>query len=78
MSRSFTFRLSVENANSKWLCVTSLVSFVPRSVAFRRLCRDYNILRFDYDTTTTYRARLFHLTRAKIFRRSRIVVESQL
>ena len=40
-------------------------------------------LRFDYDTTTTYRARLLPIRRKQkmnmsIFRRSRIVVESQL
>ena len=40
-------------------------------------------LRYDYDPTTTYRARLLPIRRKKkmnfsIFRRSRIVVESQL
>ena len=38
-------------------------------------------LRFDYDTTTTYRARLLPIRREQkmnvsVFRRSRIVVES--
>jgi len=40
-------------------------------------------LRYDYDPTTTYRARLLQIRREQktnmsIFRRSRIVVESQL
>jgi len=40
-------------------------------------------LRYDYDPTTTYRARLLPIrrkqqTNTSIFRRSRIVVESQL
>jgi len=72
--------------------VTSFVIYDDNGMAnsiMAVLCRDYNCdsitirLRYDYDPTTTYRARLLPILRKQkmnmsIFRRSRIVVESQL
>ena len=71
----------------------SMQSFVAlrikKALGIFGLCRDYNAirLRYDYDPTMTYRARLLTIRRKQkmnmsIFRRSRIVsriaVESQL